>query len=74
MHVHGVNTDRFATILAKRWERNSDKRACELPELKSLSGYSEALYPEHQKEVCAEIERLARRVRMQQREKDRGDN
>jgi hypothetical protein len=57
---HGINVARFAPILAKRWKRNPAKKACELPELKALAWYSEALRQDMREEVCAEIERLAR--------------
>ena len=64
--VNGVNVERFAKILAKRWRRDRSRAACELPELKSLSGYSEALYPHAQREVCRAIERRARKIFEQQ--------
>ena len=63
-NLNGVNVQRFAAILAKRWKRDARRRAADLPELKSLSGYSEALYPKDQQEVCLEIERLARKIVM----------
>ena len=61
-HAHGVNVERFARLLAKRWKRNRSYAARDLSELKSLSGYSEALYPHHQREVCQAIERRARQI------------
>ena len=64
--VNGVNVERFAKILAKRWQRNRFLEACELPELKSLSGYSEALYPHAKREVEQAIERLAQELLEQQ--------
>lgn len=57
-----INVERFAQILARRWKRNPAYRACDLPELKSLSGYSEAMYPEAKKEACAAIELRAREI------------
>lgn len=60
--VNGVNVERFAKVLAKRWRRDRSRRACDMPELKSLSGYSEALYPDAKIEVCAAIERRAREI------------
>lgn len=36
--MNGVNVERFAHILAKRWKRNPYYRAADLPELKKLSG------------------------------------
>lgn len=62
MLVNSVNVERFAKILAKRWQRDRTRRACDMPELKSLSGYNEALYPAAQREVCQAIERRAREL------------
>lgn len=60
--VNGINVERFAKILAKRWRRDRSRRACDLSELNSLSGYSEALFPADQHEVCRAIERRAREL------------
>lgn len=57
-----INVERFARILAKRWQRDRSRRAEDLPELKSLSGYSEAMYPEDRQEACRAIERRAREI------------
>lgn len=63
MKLHGVNISRFTEILVKRWKRNPDYRAGDLPELKSLTWYKEALPPHLQEEVCCEIEKQARRMK-----------
>jgi hypothetical protein len=60
--VNGVNVTRFAKLLAKRWQRDRSYRACDLVELKRLAGYAEGLYAAAQREVCREIERLARNI------------
>ena len=57
-----INIERFARILAKRRIRKPDYRACDLPELKSLSRYSEGMYPSAKIEICRDIERRAREI------------
>lgn len=62
MNVHGVNIERFGRILAKRWRRNRERAAEDLPELKSLAWYSEALRSDMRREVCRAIEARAREI------------
>lgn len=62
MLVNGVNVERFANVLAKRWRRDRTRAACDMPELKSLARYSDGLYPAMRREVCQAIERRAREI------------
>lgn len=57
-----INIERFARILAKRWKRNRQYRAADLPELKRLSRYAEGMYPSAKLEACRDIERQARQL------------
>lgn len=61
--LHGVNIERFAKLLAKRWKRNPLLSASGLPELKALTWYSEGLSSADQIEVCHEIKRVALEIR-----------
>ena len=69
MKYHGINMDRFVPLLIKRRLRNPEYQACNLPELKQLAWYSDALSHAMREEVCREIERLAA---MHERSKDYG--